>query len=271
MSPFQTFEVSPFGAEPKELYAFVLGTRCWLYTSADEDTDYLGKTYLARTISRGSFTRNEENASSNVEIRIDRGLAVAPMLVGATTPQPMQVTIFRLHRPDEGDAIRMFYGRVANSRIEREEVVVTVASPLGRDEKQIPRERILRTCPHALYGKRCRVDPTAWSVSTTIAVKYADANQYGLSSDGGNPDGWLTAGVLVKDSTGQRGFIQEHIGNTIRLLIQMPGLVAGDAVTLYAGCDRTVETCRDKFNNVPQFGGFPLHPERNPFVQLKAD
>ena len=42
-------------------------------------------------------------------------------------------------------------------------------------------------------------------------------------------------------------------------------VVAGDAVTVLAGCDRRFATCRDKFANSINFRGFP-HIPGNDFV-----
>jgi uncharacterized phage protein (TIGR02218 family) len=270
---YETFETSQAEGDPKELYHFLRGPECWLYTSADEDTIYGGETYVARTVSRGAFTRNEEAASADVEVRLDRALLVTEQFMNQSAPDPVYLTIYRLHRTD-AQAIVLFKGRVANATIELEEIVLTVQSPLGKDEKQIPRELILRTCPHVLYGAQCRVDPSSFSFATTIAAVFpgTDANHYRVASLGGAAEGFYTAGVLVKDATGQRAFIQRHeLGTHLYFLKPMFGLAVSDEVTVFAGCDRTVETCRDKFNNVPQFGGFPRHPERNPFVQIPAD
>ena len=40
----------------------------------------------------------------------------------------------------------------------------------------------------------------------------------------------------------------------------------GDTLRFYAGCDHAPTTCRSKFNNFPQFGGFPNVPDFNPFA-----
>jgi hypothetical protein len=34
---------------------------------------------------------------------------------------------------------------------------------------------------------------------------------------------------------------------------------------MYAGCDHLLATCRDRFSNVANFGGFPWIPQKNPF------
>ena len=38
----------------------------------------------------------------------------------------------------------------------------------------------------------------------------------------------------------------------------------GDEVTLIAGCDHSIHTCRTVFKNDPNFGGYPTIPERSP-------
>lgn len=269
---YESLETSQASGAPKELYLFERGAKCWPYTSADEDTVHGAKTYLARTVSRSAFQRNDEAASSEVEVRVDRELGLVPQFLDGSSPEPVLVTIFRLHR-DDAEAIVAFKGRIANATIEREEIVLVAQSPLGKDEKQIPRETILRTCPHDLYGPECRVDRELFKVETTISAVGVggEANKYDIS-DTTNAPPFFDAGVIVKDATGQRGFIGRHQFNgRIWLLRPMPGLAVTDAVTLFAGCKRTVEVCRDKFDNVAQFGGFPRHPDRNPFVQIPAD
>ena len=42
-------------------------------------------------------------------------------------------------------------------------------------------------------------------------------------------------------------------------------LAPGDAFTVTAGCDKAFGTCRDRFNNIVNFRGFP-HMPGNDFV-----
>ena len=45
------------------------------------------------------------------------------------------------------------------------------------------------------------------------------------------------------------------------LSLPMPYTVqVGDGVTAIAGCDKTSETCKDKFSNLINFRGFPTIP-----------
>ena len=269
---YQSVEIGAYGA-PVEMYLFRQREKCWQYTSSDRTQVYAGKTYTPRTVSRSSFDRNDEAGSSTIQVRLDRNLDVTSQFVDGSTPTPVSITIFRRHRTDD-ETIVLFRGVVANAVIVGEEVILTCVSPLSADEKAVPRELIMRTCPHVLYGPRCSLDPTSYYIQGTL--DYASGNEYRF--DLGAPfeyeDGEFTAGVLMKDSTGQRGFIQKSTytsDHRIWLLQPMAGLGVGDDVTVWYGCDRKHSTCRDKFDNIPNFGGFPLHPERNPFVDLNVD
>jgi uncharacterized phage protein (TIGR02218 family) len=249
---------------------------CWQYTSADKEQVYDGRTYLPRTVSRGAFDRNDEAGSSTVEVRLDRDLKVIDQFTVGPSLAPVKLTILRRHRVDE-NVIVLFKGVVANVVLAGEEAILTCVSPLSADEKSIPREIIMRTCPHVLYGERCQVNPNDWAFNYTIDSWWID--HWVIS----NIMTWpytatsFTAGILVKDSTGESAFIQKHYWSSmfhshrIYLMTPIAGLAASDEVTIYMGCDRKHTTCRDVFDNIPNFGGFPLHPERNPFIELVAD
>lgn len=77
------------------------------------------------------------------------------------------------------------------------------------------------------------------------------------------PVGWLNRGVLKKN-----GVFTFIIGNSangsIRLYRQHIGLKVGDVVRVAPGCDQSLKTCHEKFNNHKRFGGHPNIPSENP-------
>jgi len=263
------------GAEgrPIELYLFERKGICWPYTSGDMSHVFQGITYSPQTISRGAFERDEDTASSKLKVRLDRTLKVCAQFINGSTPSPVTLTIYRMHRNDP-DFIVLFKGRVSNAELESEEITLDCQSPLGSAEKSIPRHIIMRTCPHVLYGPRCALDPANYAYTGSI---YSIVNNIvtvdtipNLGAD------YFNAGVLVHNGTGFKAFIQDHrnwVGGQEFTLLQTPPSywTVSDAMTAYVGCDRKHTTCRDKFDNIPNFGGFPLHPERDPFVDLTGN
>jgi hypothetical protein len=84
------------------------------------------------------------------------------------------------------------------------------------------------------------------------------------------PNGWFRGGVLRH--AGILGFITGHVGDAFTLSCRMPDLEAAiDApqaqtlVEIAPGCDLLCDTCKAKFGNLLNFGGFPDIPGRNPF------
>jgi uncharacterized phage protein (TIGR02218 family) len=83
-------------------------------------------------------------------------------------------------------------------------------------------------------------------------------------------DNWFNFGVcefITGEGAGQRYSINDSSdpGNGVDKnvdLIQSPPftIAAGDRVNLIVGCDRLFSTCRDKFSNAVNFGGYPTLP-----------
>lgn len=266
---YESLEISSL-ASPVELFFFQRGGECWPYTSADSPQLLNGKTYKPVTVTRGAFERNDEAGSSTVQVQLDRTLKVVDQFLDGSGPSPVNLTIFRRHRSD-AEYVVIFKGVVANAELTGEEVSLQCVSPLSSQEKQIPRELILRTCPHVLYGNRCLLNPTHWGQTGYV---HHFSGSIPVIYDASGPDTeYFVAGVAYHTASGQRLFILSQTGSINPGIITLSspiGWAVNDEVILYPGCDRVHSTCRDKFDNIANFGGFPLHPERNPFISLKG-
>ena len=95
-----------------------------------------------------------------------------------------------------------------------------------------------------------------------------------------HPDGWFLGGIVLTQDEILR-WIVGHSGDQITLASQVLGLSehaaaagwgrswdmywGGLPITLYPGCDLSLETCWGKFGNGLNHGGHPWFPLRNPF------
>lgn len=70
---------------------------------------------------------------------------------------------------------------------------------------------------------------------------------------------------MLETNDGAR-MIVGHTGINITLVSPMPSLVPGQAVRLYAGCDHSTTVCKNRFDNLANYGGFPWIPGKNPFT-----
>jgi uncharacterized phage protein (TIGR02218 family) len=162
-------------------------------------------------------------------------------------------------------------GEVVSTKFSDDTAELTVATVEYRFKTLIPRMLVSRTCPLAVYSSSCGVDPTAFAFSTTVdTVAWPVVTVVALSD---TTDAFYTAGILV-DANGTLHTIAKHASSldlTIWGKEPAAGLQAGDAVTVYPGCDHQRSTCITKFNNLANFKGFPDLPTKDPgLIKLGA-
>lgn len=85
-----------------------------------------------------------------------------------------------------------------------------------------------------------------------------------------HPNAWFTGGAMTFTDGANAGFkveIRAHrAGGVIELWQRAPQTIAvGDAVSATPGCDKSFQTCREKFSNTVNFRGFP-HMPGNDFI-----
>lgn len=126
------------------------------------------------------------------------------------------------------------------------------------------------TCRHQLYSAGsadkiglCGVNKASYEVSGNVTAIVIGNIKINGSAGLTQPDGWFDNGVLTWTSGANNGTKCEvkkftNVGKVIELFLPTPkAIVVGDTFTIAAGCDKTFATCKAKFNNVVNFGGFP--------------
>jgi len=121
------------------------------------------------------------------------------------------------------------------------------------------------SCDADLGDARCAKNISTPDFTATGTVSsVADARRFTVSSLAGFAGGWFSNGKLTFTSGANAGRameIKRHAGTSIELWQAMSEAVApGDAVTIAAGCDKQMATCRTKFANQINFRGFPYMP-----------
>lgn len=80
----------------------------------------------------------------------------------------------------------------------------------------------------------------------------------------GMPDHWFEMGLLTWTSGNNVGLgfeVRGYLGGAgiFALHLKTPrDIQVGDEFEVYPGCDKTADTCRTKFDNISEFGGFPF-------------
>jgi uncharacterized phage protein (TIGR02218 family) len=164
-------------------------------------------------------------------------------------------------QPWQGSLL-MFSGVQNTFDASRYEVDITVNSWLDLLQAQLPRNVYQASCLNSLYDGSCRVSRAGYT-STSHCTSVIDRSSFGASILT-QPDGYFSLGVVQMTSGANAGIsrtIKTWASGVITVIYPWPSPVqANDAFTIYPGCDKTQATCQVKFDNLPNFRGFPYVP-----------
>lgn len=256
-------EASVDDGNPIELYEFVGTYKTYRMTSYHESVVYDSNSYTAIPIRRRNVKASvqDEKEELKIELPVDEDL-VTDYGVQAP-PQDLELTIYRQHGLS-GQTVVFFKGTVTAITIEgTNRAIITVPSVFTVAlQGELPNVFFQAQCNHVLYDTRCTVNPASFTVNSTITgINSTEIIVSTVGSQGGTS---LVAGRIIVGS--EERMVTAQSGTLLTILFPFTTNVqVGDSCTLLAGCDHTVHTCRDKFNNVINFGGMPFVPGFNPF------
>lgn len=127
----------------------------------------------------------------------------------------------------------------------------------------------LKTCSAVLGDDGCKVDVSDVAFRADATLVAVDEGQVlTMTLAAGYTDRWFEGGFISFRSGAAEGLQavikRDEMDGTSRVLtLWQPIPVAvgvGDAVRIIAGCDKRAQTCREKFDNMLNFQGFPDIP-----------
>jgi uncharacterized phage protein (TIGR02218 family) len=241
--------------------------REWTYTSGDTSVIFDGKTYQPATLSRTSVKYDVTLEVTSMSITASK--VTTPMIefiaINPVDRLWMQVSkLFRDQSPYEANVI--FIGQIKAVSFKGSKVNIACVGFEQFLKMTIPTMRYQITCNHTLFDTACTKTKSSYKVTATITVNAAKTILTSATF-GTYDDGYFVNGELIFNS--QSVSIVAHTGDDITLLYPISTIVDTDSVDAYPGCDRRAETCRDKFNNIINFLGFPFIPVENPGIRAR--
>lgn len=243
----------------KELFKFVeeKTNTTWNVTSADEDEEYDGDTYHSATLGRSAIQSKQELSKSNIEVNLSIDNEFGRQLI-KELESSVSLTIFEKN----GASVKTIWkGLLASVKLEDFKIVLVFESLAAALKRAGLRKRFQRTCPNSLYGRGCFVDQSLYQ--ETVLVTVVEGVSVTFETTSVFPDGYFNGG-MIEDGLGNKRLIVSHTGNTVTLNRALSSLTLGDNF-LYPGCNKTREDCKNKFDNLDNFSGFPFIPLKNPF------
>lgn len=237
----------------------------WLYTSGDEEVTYNLETYEPSAIKRSEVESRNEMSRANLDVTVPLTEAAGIKWLTDNGERIVTLTIFQRNRA--GVYKVAWKGRLAGIVPGMDAITLKMESIFTSLRRSGLRARYQRSCRHPLYGRGCNLDAEDFAVAgsatamagTVVTVAAADAFD----------DGYFVGGML-RSPDGILSFIVNHVGSLLYLQRLSYSLQLAEAggfpfdVTLYPGCPHNRAACNDKFDNLPNYGGFDFIPQKNP-------
>lgn len=269
-----------------DYYTFTLRTGTHLrYTSADVDMLYPDGSFIPFIYSSSGPTIKRGSIKTEIGIKVAKcsltlGVGPAITVLGVPWPQFVErggldgadVLIQRCYMATWGDLnnglVTLFSGRVSDVQPSRTVIEVEVSSDLELLNINMPRRLYQPGCPRALYDAGCRVNQSDFTATGTVGAGSTKSTI--IVVDGASPlsntSNFYDLGSITMTSGANINAMRtvaDHVGSSNTLRIYPPfdeTPAVGDTLEVIPGCNKTLDHCQNKFNNIAQFGGFPYVP-----------
>lgn len=160
--------------------------------------------------------------------------------------------------------MNVFQGRVSDIYPERTAIKVTVKDSLELLAQNFPRNVYQSVCLRTVYDAGCGVTRASFTFTGTIVSSPAPTTT-SFKTGNAQAAGYFDQGVVTFTSGANNGLkrtIKSYDGaGGFTFALPLPVAPAtGDTISAFAGCDKTLATCRAKFSNDGKFRGFPWVP-----------
>jgi len=287
---FDSQEESVQDGAPIELFRFTTLEERFTYTSGTTPFDFENETYSPRAIGRSGDEIESVSESRQLAVTLPTDdLLVRRYYVSLPSSQD-RLEVFRLHTTDGADpeVVKIFDGLVATvSASGEDKATVNALSRSSLLERTVPTQTTRNLCNHVLYDERCKVFDSLFSLDAEVTAVSADgllltvqasgvlgATGNGLSAQLTADPEFFNAGTLERGGFERRTIrgVVDIGGDSaqVRTILPFATIPTGATFRIFAGCDHSFPTCRTKFDNEENYGGFPYVPRKNVF-QTGAD
>lgn len=260
---YENYQTSQYQGEPMTLFRFSgVSSTTWLYTSEPFDVMRGSETYLPEAISHSPVEQNVGEGPQSIDIKVPTSSAIAGQFLGFLPIRPISVIVYSRHRPD-AQYVPIFIGECSSGAHGDDGFTTIRCEPLSyKLGRNIPWPCYSSTCNWAVFGEGCGLSKDAYVVP--VPVDAHDGFEISSTVIGSFESGYFNAGTAER-ANGETRWIVAHVDDVVTLVSPFTDLQEGEVVTFLPGCDGVEDTCVDKYNNLPNFMGFPDVPVKNPY------
>lgn len=178
------------------------------------------------------------------------------------------VEVHECARTSEPAKFLLYSGVIADVTFADVGIVSIDVKPRGSRLTNIGGEIYSQTCRYNLGDDNCKFPIESWAVDFTITqvLNQSDfvVDTFGAIAEGLPDQDFYSQGQLIFKSGSNKDWaldINSSVTSTrtVSMMYAPPDdMAVGDTGRMYPGCSRYATTCRDRYNNILNFGGFPF-------------
>jgi len=177
---------------------------------------------------------------------------------------------------------KCFSGEIVNVKFDGLIVTAEAKNITGLFERKTPRRLLQTSCNWLIYEPSCGVDFNFWTwqgvVNTynpnTLEILIENISPKNVNQTKPITENFFLGGLISHGTGSEKEFrtiiVNQSINNNKMVLLISSAfnnpINVGDYLEFSVGCDGQYTTCKDKFSNLSNFGGFPFMPLSNPSV-----
>jgi uncharacterized phage protein (TIGR02218 family) len=241
----------------------------FFFTDHDQNIAFDGQVYLARTgYSRTAIANDASMAVDNLDVDgVFDAAAITESDMRAGKFDYAEVRVFLVNWADPSmGALRMRRGWFGEVILTEQGAFRTELRGMVQALQQRLGEIYAPECRADLGDARCKVDLAAFTRAGAVTSATDRAVFFAAVDGAPTPDGWFNGGALTFTSgqnAGRTIEVKSWTAATGRFELFLAvgyAIAAGDTFSVYPGCDKRLDTCDLRFNNVLNFRGEPYVP-----------
>lgn len=158
-------------------------------------------------------------------------------------------------------SIWKFSGKVGRININGDTIKLQVNSPTELLNAKVPPGVYQPECLNTLFDNQCSLNRASYLLT---ASTQAGTTKSSLVITNNASAGYYSGGeveVMAGANSGAKRTIKTHNGSSFEMALPFSeAMGSGVSVKITPGCNRTMETCKNKFSNVIHFRGTPFVP-----------
>lgn len=263
-------EQSYDNGSPIEVYRFTYKNESTYYTNSFKPLYYGGKPTTVINITRSSLNNSSDVSQSNIEVTVPSDFPLGNQILKIDYDASVNLSIIRYHwHPDTyaevSNGITLWQGRIVGAQFADNTIVLNCENIFNTIERQGLNQRFSYSCRHSVYRVGCYASLTRNAYEATVTSNQGTyitlGNVHEAIANGRIP---FYGGYISNSEFGDRTIIAYDAGGRLNVNYPYPNEIVGKRVTLRPGCDKTLTTCKDVFDNMANYGGFPFIPLKNP-------